>query len=892
LIPRCTYRIQLSEKFTLGDLEELIDYLDSLGVSTIYASPITAAVPGSTHGYDVIDPGILNPELGTLDDLQRISQKLKDKRMTWLQDIVPNHMAFNGRNHRLMDVLERGPKSPWAGYFDINFSHRGFAGKLMVPFLGDDPDVAIRKNEIQLVLTDGGIIVQCPGDSYPLSLSACAVLEEIAAQLDMPLPEQLLEWINAGNTDTTYEQWIKRKEQIFGSLNSTISERAEINKLLVLVNESPRWITLILDNQFYHLRNWREASSSINFRRFFTISSLIGVRMEEESVFEDYHGFIKNLYENGLIQGVRVDHVDGLFDPSTYLFRLRRLMGKDCYIIVEKILADRETLPQEWPIQGTSGYDFLSIVNRLFLRADGKEKMEALYQRLLPEEPAYSEQVLRSKQAILKEYMAGELDNLSHLLLTLDAGLGSDPEAIKEVLAAWIVHLNVYRIYPDTLPLREREREILIESFRNAVLHTPELSEALNTLLHFFTVSDSSAEKNETKVSFMRKLMQLSSALTAKGVEDTSFYTFSVLISQNEVGNQPSLPGLSVDEFHNRMQDWSIRCSASLNATATHDTKRGEDARMRLNILPSRAEEWGEAVRRWVAMNEKVRDKIGERLIPSRKEEYFIYQSMVAGWPQDLSCPDSYIERLQAAMRKSLREARENSSWDYPDTGYEEACMDFIRKVLSPEHEFIEDFRSFVAGVIEAAVPLSLAQTLIKLTTPGIPDIYQGCEVWDLSYVDPDNRRPVDYDRLKYALKRLDEIESSSDSALCDFFKREANRGVEKLYLIRQVLSFRKRNAALFEKGVYLPLNTSAARDQVICYARHWEGHYVIVVVPLTPYFPLTGLKVHLSKEFPTEWTELFTNQRVGTDDKDDFRLSIPSGFPVACFVSNNTINS
>jgi len=819
-----TYRLQLHEQYTLGQLEELIDYLYQLGISTVYAAPLFRAVPGSLHGYDVTDPHVLNPAIGTPEQLTALAGKLREHQMNWLQDIVPNHMAFHGDNYRLMDVLERGPASQYYRFFDIDWEHPhpSLHGKLMVPFLGKELEDCVKDHSIRLLITDRGPGIHYGERSYPLSLSAYPFLmDAIQAEEDAgPMHSWLQELMRQASLHPTVLGWQQFKAKKYEQLISITSD-GRVKRLTNIVNSHPPMLLQLLQRQYYRLAFYREASERINYRRFFTVNELICLRMEDEAVFNSYHRFIDALYKRGLIQGLRIDHIDGLQDPAQYIERLRKLVGKDTYIVAEKILEVGELLPADWQLQGSSGYEFLSHLNRLFTDTAGWELLHTFYGQLVPDIPSYEALVQEKKKHILTHYMQGEWDNLTGLFYALPGMPSSiSRQQVKETLAAFMLLLPVYRLYPQTGSLSAYERQILEGTFAAAHGQYPALEQPLRFLRDLWEGKTSTPSKQ--RIGFLQRLMQFTGPLTAKGVEDTSFYVYNALLSHNEVGDDPSAGPLTAEAFHQLMEQRQATTPLSLNGSTTHDTKRGEDGRLRLNLLSLFPTEWQELV-----------STAGDGTDgPGINDAYFIYQSIVAGYPSDGVISTEFLQRLDDYLRKALREAKVQTSWEQPNDGYEATCIAFARQLLSEKHPFRLHLRSFMAR-LDSYLPIyTPAQVLLKITAPGIPDIYQGCELWDFSYVDPDNRRPVDYTIRREWLSTLKKLDQEGGTALLDWIDEQAIKGAGKLFTVWKGLQCRRNNPALFAQGDYIRVYTDGPAP-LIAFLRRHENDWILVVVPL-----------------------------------------------------------
>lgn len=892
-IPSSTYRIQLHKDFTLRDLQRILKYLHALGISTVYASPLMKATPDSMHGYDVVDPHAINPELGNGDTLRSIAKELRKLGMTWLQDIVPNHMAFHPMNWRLMDVLERGPESPYYRYFDIDWEHPDpeLRGKVMVPFLGDEWTACAERREVSVVLSETGLALNYFQNAYPLSLPAYRYLiQRIRANnSETPLDTILTKMIAAAEGRVNYDTWQTMKTEFLQSIHAEEEHVRALGEVVDHINSDPKLLDAIAETLYYRLCFWKETERRINYRRFFTVNELICLRMEDEEVFEEYHQTLSKFYSEKLVQGFRIDHIDGLQDPAKYTRDLRDVTGDDCYIIAEKILEAKEDMPAQWPIQGTSGYEFLSLTNQLLTHRKGAKELLTYYQQLLPHLPAYGTLIFDSKKLILENYMAGEWENVTRLFFSLGLGEGYDRESIKRALGYFMLSLPVYRIYPSSLPLKGKTLLIIHEAFEKAMIEGVEYADELDYLLELFTGTPGNQEQHDRVLHFLKRLMQFTGPLTAKGVEDTTFYIYNPLISHDEVGDSPAPLGMSVTSFHEKMLLRQASTPLSLNATATHDTKRGEDARVRINVLSRVPSSWKEQVERWFEINGCCRTTLNNRTVPELNDEYFIYQSMLGGFPDDFRVTEEWVRRVQSYLNKALREAKVNTNWTEPDEAYEKACEQFIEQILQPEHTFLASFIPFVRTICEHAMVYTLSQTLIKLTAPGIPDIYQGCELWDLSFVDPDNRRPVDFDTRMEFLFQLVVKEEKGKDALFEYLREHREAGIEKLYLIWKTLNYRRSNPLLFSEGNYLPLSITGSETTAVAYARSHGTSWILVVMPLglvkhdleEVEDALAGQYLVLPEEAPAHWTNLFTGQEFDVPNHITL-IELFSRFPVA----------
>lgn len=851
-IPVSTYRLQLNEAFNFTEVEEIITYLYQLGISTIYASPVFSAAAGSMHGYDVCDPNSLNNEIGTIDQLERINRELLQKNMTWLQDMVPNHMVFDMSNLRLADVLERGPYSPYYNWFDIDWQHPDplLHGKLMVPFLGKPLPECLQQQEIKLELGLEGFVVQYGNNRYPLSVEAYEPLLALLHQ------EEVVQLIRQLRTEAIQGwpllSWHEIKTGLVQSFLSSEAALTEVRRLLKVINSDARVLQTILQQQYYQLCFWQKANQLINYRRFFAVNELIAVNIANEEVFYGYHQLLHNLYRQKLVHGLRVDHIDGLEKPVEYLNRLRQFFGNDCYVIVEKILEQHESLPNNWPVQGTTGYECTSQINWLLTNTGGARALKRFYQSLFPYTPDYRTIAFDKKRHFLETYLGGEWNNLVRLLFTLKLLPDTvKPEEAKEALALFMSCLPVYRLYPGEEAPDSRAQHIIEQTFQEAITRGSAWRETLQLLQTVWDIDENDTAINLRRLEFQKRLMQFTGPLMAKGVEDTTFYVYNALLGHNEVGDTPNKENYSVPDFHQWVQQRQQQSPYSLNTTSTHDTKRGEDGRLRLNALTWFAPEWEQVVEQWRIINAPA---------PSPEDEYFLYQSLIAGFPADEKVTPAYLERLKAYYIKSIREAKLFTNWQAPDLPYEEAGCRFIERILSPQHDFLKSFLPFFTKIRAVAQQLSLTQTLVKITIPGVPDIYQGSEGWNTSYVDPDNRRPVDFTFFKQAIKEIKDREKNGQADAVKFVTAGRAEGLEKLYVTYKALQCRLQLAAVFLHGDYIPLDTSG-NGSVIAYARRYKNDWVVVVAPVSLHEHLHDVVITLPAGAPETWHHVFTGE-------------------------------
>jgi (1->4)-alpha-D-glucan 1-alpha-D-glucosylmutase len=903
-IPTATYRVQLHKGFNFSHLKEILPYLHALGISTIYASPVTTAIPGSEHGYDVVNPLEINPEIGTFQQWEEINSFLKEHGMGWLQDIVPNHMAYSTENRWIYDVLERGACSAYYVYFDIIPQYitwhaaepTGKTGQpsplqfpltnghqpptnLMIPFLEKDLMNCLQAGEIKLAFTPDGFSLQYKNQEYPVAVGSynwiCACIPGCY--------QPLLAW-SAKVRDFGFlppEKWFHFKKRILGEVWNSPRLRELAFGYCRHINEQPQLLGELLSFQHYQLCSWKMSCRKMNYRRFFAVNSLICLRMEDEEVFINWHQFMLSLYNRGMIQGFRVDHIDGLADPGGYLRKLRNKTGSHAYIISEKILQENEETLPGWPVQGTTGYDFLSFVNQLFICHSGKQKLVAWFKERILDE-SYEDQVYDKKYSFLKSYLGGECSNLMRWLAPLIAAIKPAPgtDEIKEALAVLMSSFLVYRIYADQLPLTKEDLKWVNLAFARAVLKAPSLEDALIWLLSLFTADAKNTMANEI-LHFLKRWAQYTAPLAAKGTEDTVFYNYNALISHNEVGDSPAHTAVTAVKFHELMENRLQHAALSLNASSTHDTKRGEDNRLRISLISLLADEWISLVDKWRQINQTGISRQNNQRSPSLNDEYLIYQALVGAIPEDGRISIRFRKRFNAYLTKALREEKNETNWEMPNAEYERGCHDFVNHILSPEEHFLASFLPFVNKILEKAAVYSLSQALLKLTAPGIPDIYQGAELWDLSLVDPDNRLPVDFEKRK---DLLGEIMSKEDNtaAVLNFLKAQQVSGAQKLFLIRKLLQFRKKFPDLFSKGQYLPVIGS---DNLIGYIRRKEDLRLLILAPL----PSGNTAMHFSgiSALRGRWTNIFTGRQIELDDSINVQ-QILNEFPVAALIFEN----
>ncbi|MGE5655461.1 MAG: malto-oligosyltrehalose synthase [Actinomycetota bacterium] len=927
-IPTATYRIQFHAGFNFEAAKNIIHYLAELGITDLYASPIFKARKGSSHGYDVVDSNQLNPELGTAEEFEELVSKIQHYEMGWLQDIVPNHMAYDSENQSLMDVLEHGSDSEYFDYFDINWHHfyENIKERVLAPHLGNFYGDCLENGEIQLQYDESGLTVNYYSLRLPIRIESYAKfisqnLGHLARELGRHHPDfikllGILYLIKSAPAETKgkerYDQIAFVKGLLWELYTQNPAVKEFISQNLDFFNgekgnsESFNPLDSLLSEQFYRLSFWKVGAEEINYRRFFTVNELISMRVEELKVFNKTHALIFQMVAEGKFTGLRIDHIDGLYDPTEYLKRLREKTG-DVYITVEKILELTEDLPSYWPIQGTSGYDFLNYVNGIFCCSANESKFSDIYWRFARGNPNYEQGFRDKKGLIIEKNLAGDVDNLAILLKTI-SGLsrhGNDFTRIglARALSAILTIFPVYRTYINQEGLRESDRTYIKEAVAKAREVEPRLLKELDFIEKLLLLEEEetlTTEQREQRRHFVMKFQQLTGPLMAKGIEDTLFYVYNRLLSLNEVGGNPGHFGISLTDFHefnkNQQEVWLHK----MNATATHDTKRGEDVRARINVLSEIAEEWDRQVQAWSELNREHRQTLKGRIVPDPNDEYFFYQTLVGTLPFEGIENTDFIERMKHFVIKAVRESKVHTAWLRPDQDYEAAYMEFVDSVLQPSenNQFLREVMPFWKRVAAYGIFNSLSQTLLKATAPGVPDFYQGTEFWDLSHVDPDNRRPVDFERRVAVLQEVKEKAQADILKLVDELISTREDARIKLFLTHRILEARKQYRQLFMEGSYQPLvAVGSFQEQVVAFARQYGEQAMLVVVPrfLTSLIPPEAVplgekvwqdtQLELPQEMPSLWKDAITNQTVQVNGN----LAIGEAlkvFPVALLIS------
>ncbi|QKZ11190.1 malto-oligosyltrehalose synthase [Spirosoma sp. KUDC1026] len=879
--PVATYRFQFNTDFPLSKLDTLIPYLQKLGIRTVYASPIFEATPGSTHGYDGVDPNRISPEIGTEDQLRTISQQLKESGMGWLQDIVPNHMAYHPNNQWLMDVFEKGDLSRYANYFDTALASPFFQGRIMAAFLPAPLSETIANGDMVLAYDQDRLVLQVSGNSMPLKPISYERVLRAGGKTDdiiVVLLDELNQIHHIDEPATYAEAWHEFRQQMTALMRNK-EVGSYIQKAIDAVNSDSALLEEIADSQHYRFCMEPESHQIMSYRRFFTINGLICLSTQEENVFMAVHQLTNRLVQEGVFQGVRVDHVDGLYDPKQYLERLRALLGPEAYISVEKILQGDEPLPTDWPIEGTSGYDFLAHVNNLLTDSTNESTFRNFYQGLIETDTDLRTRISYRKAYMLYQRMGGELENLyqyfiAQQLVDDDALAAIQTGNMKVAIGELLIQCPVYRYYANEMPLPADEAGIvagLIAGIRDT---KPELNDALDALEAALLIrpQEGDAAYNTRALKFYQRLMQFTSPLMAKGVEDTLLYTYNCFVGHNEVGDSPERFGLSTDTFHQIMQDRLANWPLAQSTTATHDTKRGEDVRARLNVVTELADEWLQEVRVWQDLNADLHAET--RL--DKNDEYFIYQNLLGAYPMPKQDEDNFPNRMLEYMKKSLQEAKRHTTGHDVEPDYFEAVSTFVNGIFDAERPFWTRFQRFHRSVADLGITNSLAQLVLKCTCPGVPDVYRGGESWDLSLVDPDNRRPVDFDRLCRDLDELIARQEGGDQEIWADLWSQRWDGRIKQWLTRFLLQERDEHADIFTKGEYLPLTVEGTyREHVLAFARRYESSWYVVAIPLHAAqlcqqqgktimeLDWQDTRLVLPDGAPTQWTRCLAESRI-----------------------------
>jgi (1->4)-alpha-D-glucan 1-alpha-D-glucosylmutase len=861
-VPRATYRLQFRKEFGFDDAAALAPYLARLGVSHLYASPYLKARPGSAHGYDIVDHDQLNPDLGDADAFRRLVAALRDNALGQLLDFVPNHMGVGGADNPLwLNVLEWGPDSAFSGWFDIDWDpdRRYLRDKLLAPFLGNQYGIELEAGRLRLKFNAaaGSFAIWAYGAH---ELPICPLHYARILGSEHPVLERI------GDSFAGLPAWRPQVERRASHLKATLATQAiehpDVRAAITAATDRfngrdgvfDSWTTLdaLIQDQYWRLAHFRVAADDINYRRFFNINELAGLRMELPEVFDHAHRLVFRLLAAGTVAGLRIDHIDGLFDPKSYLRRLREAAPRrDFYLVVEKILARHESLREDWPVEGATGYEFAALVLGLLVDPAGEAGLTRAYQEFTGNTAGFAQVVRESKLRIMEHEMASELNVLARDAArvarqnprTADFTRNILQRALREVIACF----PVYRTYVDGegAPTDADRRDLdwaISLARRNDTSLDASVFDFVNKLLSGDLVAEPrSGFSREAALRCAMKLQQYSGPVMAKGLEDTAFYRYNRFIALNEVGGHPDEFGLSIAAFHRANRQRAERWPHTMLCTSTHDTKRGEDARARLAVLSEMPEEWAQRVVTWSRLLRARRGDVEGTAPPDGNDEHLFYQLLVGTWPVELLADNldptalrSYTGRLSRAMLKSIREAKLRSTWAAPDAAYEEALLSFVFDALDASRagNFFASFLPFVERVAELGARNTLVQTVLKLTAPGVPDLYQGSELWDFSLVDPDNRRPVDY-RLRAELLAQVQQELADDRRRAMQQYADAWRdGRFKLAATATLLAYRRAHAALFASGRYQPLEAQGPdADRVCAFLRSEDNDLLITSI-------------------------------------------------------------
>jgi (1->4)-alpha-D-glucan 1-alpha-D-glucosylmutase len=958
--PGATYRVQMNKGFRFDDLAAIVDYLADLGVTDCYMSPYLQARPGSTHGYDVFDHTRINAEIGDEPAHARLVARLRHRGMGRVVDVVPNHMGIGGPNPFWLEVLETGPQAPAARFFDIDWKpvKDELEGRVLLPILEDQYGKVLEAGLLTLEREGGAFFIRYHAGRYPVAPRSYARILERGAEMvlarlapDDPLVlEYRSVWGAAhhlpdrnANDPEQVEQKIREKEVIKRRLERLCADSAELREILDLsvasfrgtagVPSSFDGLHELLEEQVYRLAYWRVAAEEINYRRFFDINDLAGIRTEDPFVFDVSHRRILAWVDEGGVTALRIDHPDGLADPHGYFRRLQEsLFLRGCQrrieeehpeaewrvladplrrrfrelaeqdpasalarrfpVIVEKILSRGEELPDDWSVDGTVGYEFLNVVNGLFVANEASEAVDAVYAEFTGDREPFAEVLYQSKEQIARASMASEINMLARQLNRVseedrrsrDFTLNDLRRAVRETIACF----PVYRTYVRPgRPVSGRDRGYIDQAVARARRRNPNIDVSVFAFLRDILLLEdppgTTPAGRALREEFVERFQQTTGPVQAKGLEDTAFYRHVPLASLNEVGADPARFGHSVSVFHALCSERLKRWPGSFGATATHDTKRGEDARIRINVIAELVDEWKLHLARWSRSNARKKVAVGERVAPDAREEYLFYQTLIGAWPfggGDDALSEEFFARIQRYVVKAAREAKLNTSWTEPDQSYAEALEKFVADVLAGDDTapFLKDFAPFARRIARVGVVHSLAQTLLKLTAPGVPDVYQGCELWDLSLVDPDNRRPVDYGLRSRLLGGMrDELAAGSNRAEVarDLFANPDD-GAIKLYLTWTVLNHRKLDPELYAQGSYRPVEVEGERrNNVLGFARSSEARSVVTLAPRLVAGLMTGDTPPLG---PTVWgdTRVVLPDGIGSGQWRELLTGVP----------------
>jgi (1->4)-alpha-D-glucan 1-alpha-D-glucosylmutase len=921
-VPESTYRLQFHKEFTFRDATAIVPYLHQLGISDCYASPYLKARPGSKHGYDITDHRVLNPEIGSEEDYQAFVAALCDAGMGQLLDTVPNHMGISGNeNPWWNDVLENGPSSAYAGYFDIDWRpvKPQLRDKVLLPVLGAPYGEVLESRQLQLRYEAGAFVVAYFEHRFPIAPdSYVRILGLRSEELGQTLGADSADFMEYGSILTAAghlprrsdtdpariaerqrdKEVLKRRLAALADKSAAVRQciEASVQQLNGVAGDPRSFDALdeLLNEQSYRLSFWRVASDEINYRRFFDVNELAALSMEKREVFEATHALVLRLVQEGKVTGLRIDHPDGLYDPRQYLAWLQEqailnaakaifesesrttdqagapewkdlaaalsarirdrfadaaetAWRQPLYVVVEKILGRDEPLPEDWPVQGTTGYDVLNLINGVFVRGRSEAEFSRLYRRFSRMDTAFGDLVYQKKFLIMQVSLSSELHMLATQLDRLseknrgsrDFTLNSLRHALREIIACF----PVYRSYISSAGIHPRDHLYVQTAAVRARRKNPAISASIfdfvrDMLLLRYPAGSASPEE---QLRFAGKFQQVTSPVMAKGLEDTAFYDYNRLVSLNEVGGDPGAFGVSLEEFHRRNQERQRLWPRTLIPLSTHDTKRSEDVRARINVLSEIPQEWRKHLLTWAKLNRKHREQLEGLDAPDRNDEYLLYQTLIGAWPlppHDDDQHPAFVRRIQEYMAKATHEAKIHTSWINPNLAYDEAVARFVGRILDPRlsERFLADFTEFQRRVSHCGLFNSLAQTLLKFAAPGVADTYQGTELWDFSLVDPDNRRPVDYELRRNMLADLRGRLANPQTDLVALARELTERkedGRIKLFVTHRLLELRRALSGLFSAGEYLPVTAAGRRaDHLVAFLRQYEGRWALSIAP------------------------------------------------------------
>jgi (1->4)-alpha-D-glucan 1-alpha-D-glucosylmutase len=924
-VPRATYRVQLHKGFNFEQLAQIIPYLDDLGISDVYASPIFRATPGSTHGYDVCDPNEINAELGGMDGLTKVSGHLRERDMGLLVDFVPNHMGIAvPYNWRWMDVLEHGHLSRFASFFDIEWNPRQtlLQERILVPLLHDFYGRVLEAGDIQLKYEKAAFWVYYRTLRFPFRPESYGtILQRLAwfknpgtplAQKLEQLAEQFRGLPKPSATESVEEAEQRNRQSTnlrheLATLLETENLNADLDLVLAALNGKPGDtasfdnLHQILEEQNYRLAFWKSGTQEINYRRFFAIDTLVGLHMEAPQVFDECHRLLNNLIEKNIVTGVRIDHIDGLWDPTEYLQRISQLGRKGqppFYLVVEKILNDGEQLPEDWAAHGTTGYDFTGNLINLFIESRNETAFTRAYQEftgmtLNPHEEAY-----QLKLFVMEELFSNVIESMA---LDLEAQVKSDRRwrdwtvnDLRLALSRIIACFSVYRTYQRIGEPPTKTTVAVVGKAVAAALRRNRSSDRIPFLFILDLLTGRYPDARtipELKIwaeKWICQLQQFTGAIMAKSVEDTFFYRYVRLLGANEVGHHPAQFGRNVSAFHQVNQQRLEKSPASMLTTSTHDTKTSEDVRVRLLALSELPDRWEASLKKWSESNRSFKTLVDDLLAPDSNEEYMLYQILLGAWPlKEDEVDDAFRERIKAFMQKALSESEANTNWVNPNKPWLKASDDFIDAILDHDRAgaFWKDFVPFANDLAWRGMNLSLAQVVLKLTSPGVPDVYQGTELWDFSLVDPDNRRPVDYGPRQTLLRSL------TDAPVHHLFESWKD-GRIKMYITRALLNLRRDVPKLFSRGSYVPLEVTGLNpDHYVAFMREDDSEALLVVARIrlgnetTDHSRKTGGEAYLSAHnLVAGWHDVLSHREI-TRQSGQFSLDLfLNGLPVGIF--------